>query len=253
MEFADFTAWQTSMERTWSDEALDSSEPHWAESLWGNGGEGPWPAVGLIERWADPCDDTPAGAEVLFRSGVDGVHWSTMPAADGSGSLLVMTVPGALQPNLILGESLEEFLALGCQLGFWNLGALGHDVMPAPICAEDATAQRILTEMARGLSLEPWPDVPARLAQLTEMHGRPRPRYVPPEEPLDPAFMAAAEATMAYAVAHPYQGSADDEPIPGIAEAMAAGQAESLAAMGEWKRLRDEWRREQDDSAAGEN
>jgi hypothetical protein len=150
----------------------------------------------------------------------------------------------------MVGESLEEFLALGCQLGFWNLSALGQDAAPKPMTPRDTAERRILDEMVRDLGLHPWSDVRGRLDELTARHGRPRPRYVPPEGPPDPALVAAAEATAAYITAHPYQGSADDEPIPGLAEGMAAGQAESLAAMAEWKRLRDEWRRDQDAAAS---
>jgi hypothetical protein len=246
MELAEFTAWQTSTERVWSDEAFDSAEPHWAESLWGNSGDGPWGAIGLIEcAGADAYDDTPAHAEVFFRSGVDGVHWSAMAAAVASGQVVVMTVPGALQPNLILGESLEEFLALGCQLGFWNLAALGHDLKPDRIKPQEATALRILTEMAQGLSLEPWPDIPARLAELTRVHGRPRPRYVPPGRPLDPALLAIGPAVDRQIAAMADQIPVGGDPDPEFQAAFEAAKRSSDVASAEWSRLRNEWRRDQ--------
>jgi hypothetical protein len=44
--------------------------------------------------------------------------------ANNAGYIVVMTVPPSMGVNLVVGESLQEFLSLGCALHFTGLAAL---------------------------------------------------------------------------------------------------------------------------------
>jgi hypothetical protein len=129
-------------------------------------------------------DDTPADARVLCRSGVDGVHWSALPApASPSGYMVVMTVPGA--PNLVVGESVREFLALGCEASFFALNVLAYDEWVALDDSYDEQAgldpsyydpaMTTLAELRAELNISPWTDVPRRLVELHHRYGTPPP------------------------------------------------------------------------------
>jgi hypothetical protein len=151
----------------------------------------PLAAIGLL-FWPDfdlRYEDTPADAQVLCWSGVDGVHWSALPApASPSGYVVVMTVPGA--PNLVVGESVREFLALGCEASFFALNVLAYDEW---VGLDDSYDERAgldpsdyepaittLAELRAELNISPWTDVPRRLVELHQRYGTP-----PPAVPLD--------------------------------------------------------------------
>jgi hypothetical protein len=151
----------------------------------------PLAAIGLL-FWPDfglRYDDTPADARVLCWSGVDGVHWSALAAHDSpSGYLVVMTVPGA--PNLIVGESIREFLALGCEASLFALNVLAYEEWVGLNDSYDeragldpsdyAPAITTLAQLRAELIISPWTDVPGRLVELHQRYGTP-----PPGVPLD--------------------------------------------------------------------
>jgi hypothetical protein len=143
----------------------------------------PLAAIGLL-FWPDfdlRYEDTPVDARVLCWSGVDGVHWSALPApASPSGYLIVMTVPGAEAPNLVIGESVREFLALGCAASFFALNVLAYDERARLDPSDYKPAVTTLADLRAALNILPWTDVPGRLAALHQRHGAP-----PPAVPLD--------------------------------------------------------------------
>jgi hypothetical protein len=147
----------------------------------------PWPEpvlpdepladVGLLRLGATPYPDTPGNAVPLLRSGVDGVHWSALPAQDApAGYVVVMTVPGALSPNHVVGESIREFLALGCESAYFDLIMLAYDYQAHLSARQDEPAKTTLTGLREGLALMPWTDLPGRLEALRKKYGFAPPR-----------------------------------------------------------------------------
>jgi hypothetical protein len=132
---------------------------------------------------ATPYPQTPTLAEPLLRSGVDGVHWSALPA--DSGYVVVMTVPAAQRPNLVVGTSVLEFLGLGCVGGYATLDLLATDPSSALPAADelDEAALSVLARLRLALDLHQWKDVPGRLRLLEQRFGRPVPRATLPDTP----------------------------------------------------------------------
>jgi hypothetical protein len=123
----------------------------------------------------EPYPDTPPQAWPILSCGVDGVHWSAMTAGNASGYIVVMTVPPSLGVNLVVGESLHEFLCLGCRSHFACLSGLVEDVTTA-LEPEDADFADVMAALRNRFSLSPWPDVVARLSVLEARYGRPEGR-----------------------------------------------------------------------------
>jgi hypothetical protein len=98
-----------------------------------------------------------------------------MFADTASGYIVVMTVPPSTGVNLVVGESLREFLALGCRSHFTALGVLVQEIT-AELEPEDAEAMEVMAALRSHFALSPWPDVAARLAELEALHGRPEGR-----------------------------------------------------------------------------
>lgn len=162
------------------------------ERLWALGGirDGvdppggtPLAGVGLIpciplERMAGyPC--TPLNSTTFARTGGDGVHFGLLHLDDRpiDEAPVVLTTPVADKPNVVVGETLREFLALGCRLGYHALAVLAfHDgveqflsLRPRDyrVGRRDAQFLRLITQE---LGLVPWQDVPSRLAELQERY-----------------------------------------------------------------------------------
>jgi hypothetical protein len=147
----------------------------------------PLAVVSLLRNLLPIYPDTPVGMETILSTGVDGEHWSAIRADTPSGYLVVMTAPRTSpRPNLVVGESVLEFLCLGCVCGYWALSALTQDLdVPSEAADEDEEPGAVLARLRIRLGLSPWPDVPTRLAELERRHGRPVgrvPRDVAAEE-----------------------------------------------------------------------
>lgn len=121
-----------------------------------------------------PYPDTPPQAHPVLSCGVDGIHWSAMTADSSSGYVVVMTVPPSFGVNLVVGESLNEFLSLGCGSHFAALGSLVEDFTAELEGGGDIeqVADVMAALRARfGLALRP--NVAARLSELEARYGRP--------------------------------------------------------------------------------
>jgi hypothetical protein len=130
-------------------------------------------------------DTTPLGSVYVAGTGGDGVHFSLLPP-DGSGVRpVVMTVPMMFDnPNVVVGGSLREFLALGCTVGYWGLEALAYDFYDKPPGRRNETGRRLQSAEPEGteqdvallraltaeFDLRPWPDPVGRLAELERLH-----------------------------------------------------------------------------------
>lgn len=149
------------------------------------GPEGAMESVGLLIREGHDgwYDVTPVGADVFASTGGDGVHYSFLPIPGGEAEPpVVMTVPMHFdRPNLIVGETLTEFLELGCcyRFGYAHLDELAY--APQKTIAELQSGREIpidqgddsvavLKALTEHFSLKPWPDVSGRLAELDKKY-----------------------------------------------------------------------------------
>lgn len=150
-------------------------------------------SVGLIlvtprreEYWC-----TPTNSVTFATTGGDGVHfgWVDLPGRPIDAAPIVMTVPMADTPNLIVGQDVREFLCLGCRYGYFALEGLVHD--PDGTLAEIATNQidpersdddvALLTMLSTEFDLAPWPD-PARRLQDLQVRYLPMLEVPPPPD-----------------------------------------------------------------------
>src|SRR6188474_787344 len=70
---------------------------------------------------------TPMNSVTFASIGVDGIHFGSVTDGDefNPESPIVVTIPMAFDdPNYIVGETLHDFLCLGCFHGYSNLGNL---------------------------------------------------------------------------------------------------------------------------------
>ncbi len=134
--------------------------------------------LGVVDPAGPPRDGgyrtSPVNATMLARTGGDGVHFSLLPTGP-----VVMTVPMAFDaPNHVVGGDLVEFLALGCQVGYYRLDALAYSwgrpgiittLRDARLAPGDDGAV-LLGALIDEFGLRPWPDPGARLAELDARH-----------------------------------------------------------------------------------
>ncbi|MEV4546190.1 hypothetical protein [Micromonospora echinaurantiaca] len=125
-------------------------------------------------------DATPVNATTFASTGGDGVHFSVVNAADGTGPApVVMTVPMAFDnPNHILAGDLREFLGLGSRAGYFCLERLAYrwgrqetltrlETGQPPEGAEEAL---LLRHLAEELNLRTWHTIERRLSELDVTH-----------------------------------------------------------------------------------
>ena len=119
---------------------------------------------------------TPANSITFASTGFDGIHFGSLTDGDliDPMSPVVITIPMAFEaPNYIVGQTLYDFLCLGCRHGYSNLGNLHlnfeatieHYQSP-PDDFYDERSRDILQTMTDELSLPSWPDVPGRFLDL---------------------------------------------------------------------------------------
>jgi hypothetical protein len=119
---------------------------------------------------------TPGNSITFASTGIDGVHFGSITNGNrfDPWSPVVMTTPMSLEkPNHIVGETLFDFLCLGCRHGYFCLGNLHmhfddtiQKYQDPPEGFGDERCEKILQTMTRELSLEPWPDVRQHLLDL---------------------------------------------------------------------------------------
>jgi hypothetical protein len=136
--------------------------------------------VGLrLEDPAAPPHDgeytsSPANATMFAATGGDAVHFSVLhtPGTRDRGAI-VMTAPMAYdQPNLVVGDGLAEFLALGCRTAYYGLDQLLYQRQRMINRLESAEPQHgteeanLLQALVDEFGLAPWRNVGLRLAAL---------------------------------------------------------------------------------------
>ncbi|TWU19240.1 hypothetical protein [Allorhodopirellula heiligendammensis] len=119
---------------------------------------------------------TPTNSLTIAGLGVDGIHVGCVTDSHVVDPMapIVLTIPMAFEsPNFIVGETLHDFLCLGCRNGYANLANLHllfDDTMAYYQGIDDDDfddrAPKILDMLATELSLEPWADVRQHFDEL---------------------------------------------------------------------------------------
>ena len=122
---------------------------------------------------------TPKNVKTFASTGSDGVHFSFLEPAgcsllNPSWAPVIMTVPMNFDnQNIVVGESLYEFLCLGCQVGYEALELLASSEKDCRILTSVDYAnylswdqKRALHTLRRVFSLEPFQGLDARMRQM---------------------------------------------------------------------------------------
>ncbi|MFC9687825.1 hypothetical protein ACFTSF_04760 [Kribbella sp. NPDC056951] len=122
--------------------------------------------------------DYPNGVQNGFRfasTGGDGTHFCAL--FGDTGTRVVLSVPLADKPHYVVGESLAEFLALGCMTGY-VLDELGYDDGRAGMidalentrAYDDPDRGLLLRILTEEFQLRPWTGVRDRLDALSAQY-----------------------------------------------------------------------------------
>lgn len=127
---------------------------------------------------------TPTNTSTFARTGGDYVHYGLMQVGDAltDASPVVMTLPFSDNHNVVVGESLWDFLCLGCEVGYFGLEQLAYQRQKTLDLLERAdhperfetTMERrdLLAVLTQAFALKPWEAVEARLDLLHQKyHG----------------------------------------------------------------------------------
>lgn len=125
---------------------------------------------------------TPLNSMTFGGIGVDGIHFASITdnAAVDPMAPVVMSIPMALEtPNFIVGETMYDFLCLGCRHGYSNLGNLHlhreeviRYLQGPPKSFFDERSEAILQTLCDELSLTPWMDVGARFEEMQSKYAK---------------------------------------------------------------------------------
>ena len=132
---------------------------------------------------------SPINSRCFAQTGGDGTHFSfiQIPGLEIKESPVVMTRPGFDVPNIVVGETLFEFLCSGYYSGFGcfeHLDAIHskerlydfkmNDCLPGTDMewykSQAAFEQKTLDYLVERLGLKPWENVSQRLAELEERY-----------------------------------------------------------------------------------
>ena len=140
-------------------------------------------AAGLI--WVAPprhhgYDATPRNSVTFAHTGGDGVHygWLDLPGGEPDSAPIVMTIPCAMDANqnIVVGESLRDFLHLGCRYGYFALEQLAYDwdgtveELEKKRVDPDALPEKLakLNQLTKHFALSPWSNPRDRLIELRD-------------------------------------------------------------------------------------
>jgi hypothetical protein len=137
------------------------------------------------------CEDTPNNGRIFATTGGDWVHFCLLELAGRplEESPVVMVLPfNSDAPCLVVGETLHEFLSLGCVIGYFFLEQLvyrfnatleylfdydafiqdcySHQKPPDSDVPRLAAERALLASLSREFGLSPWADLRSRLDTL---------------------------------------------------------------------------------------
>lgn len=125
-----------------------------------------------LEPW--DYDVTPLDSCAFASTGVDGEHFNVLLEPPSRG-VIVLTAPMASdQPNVVVGESIDDFLGLAVvgglavipNLAYRGLALGSSDIAAASTAEPDSIVHALRNE----LGIDPWPDVEMRLQVLASAH-----------------------------------------------------------------------------------
>ncbi|WP_456294883.1 hypothetical protein M1D72_05830 [Vibrio sp. AK197] len=126
------------------------------------------------ECWGYWC--TPTNTVSFASTGGDGVHFGFLCESNEptENSPIVMTIPCADVPNIIVGENLRDFLSLGCRCGYFGLEQIEYQpkihipLLDAQLYPDDMTSIEIgmLKLIESEFQLTPWLNHAGKLAEL---------------------------------------------------------------------------------------
>lgn len=127
------------------------------------------------EEWSDYwC--TPINADPCAVTCLAGAHYATFEAEDGK-SPVVLVVPDSFdRPCVVVGESLREFLCLGCEHGYGLVTGLAHqpryttEQLATPPDKMSVEEVELLSTLRREFDLRPWKEVGKRLNELQQLY-----------------------------------------------------------------------------------
>jgi hypothetical protein len=129
------------------------------------------PTESYWDYWCDPIN-----VETFAATGMGGAHFGEFEAEDGKRPV-VLVAPDFDEPCIILGDSLFEFLCLGCEVGYGllvelpcQMGWTVEQIESRRPCVGDPQEQRILSELRSRFRLKAWHDVGNRLFDLQHLY-----------------------------------------------------------------------------------
>ncbi len=151
----------------------------WAKQHVGDDDDAVWEFLSRL--YLGPPDDeflgywcTPLNVDVFSYTDLDGVHFGTFEAIDGESPVVLISPASSNRPCVIVGQSLHDFLCLGCEYGFGDLTALPYE--PQEVCEKYSRhhpphpADTIAGSLRIHFGLTPWENVGQRLFDLQEMY-----------------------------------------------------------------------------------
>ena len=121
-------------------------------------------------------DSTPKNSVTFATTGGDGVHFNFL-AIDGKWSEqspVIMTVPMNFgEENLVIGDSLEDFLSLGIDYGYFGLEQLSYDkegTIAKIEAIRESERSPELNALKERFELSTWENVASRLEMLNQEH-----------------------------------------------------------------------------------
>ncbi len=123
----------------------------------------------LRDCWCEPIN-----VVTLADTHMDGAHFALMRSEDEPvlyGPVVLVAPDSSERPHVIVGDSLREFLCLGCYTGY-NFGELPHNPEVVIKSIEQATEPRheLLSDLCERFELAPWIGVAARLVELQDLY-----------------------------------------------------------------------------------
>jgi hypothetical protein len=111
-------------------------------------------------------DSDPDGFVAFMSTGGDGVHYN-LPKNSKDGKI-VMNVPMNFgKENLVLGDTLFEFLSLGCDFGYFSLEQLTYNISNTIKKIHNAQPESdALIKLKKHFNLKPWSNIEDRLLKL---------------------------------------------------------------------------------------
>lgn len=138
---------------------------------------------GDVVQFGVRYESTPRHSYIFATTGADGVHFSVSVDSDSQG-VVVVTVPMNFDaPNVVVGESMHDFLGLVCFGGFdlpAQAASVGFGRAEREIRAlvQEERRSELLVMLQERLGVQPWSHIEARLIELQARYARLSGRYL---------------------------------------------------------------------------